>query len=278
MIDSFKNFKDIYKSKKKYNLEELKKFVKASLTKEDFLEYIFTYFSKDNLLSEVDFSLFKEKLSENEFQQLHPKYHYQILWDTLEKQGFTAVDASNNIKWLSITVQMIMNDCIESTFLATLKKNGKDEILEAIRNSENGDNEKLLEVARAIKRALYGFPQFRGKKGIYQSHSIAVAWWRTNLATEINKSTQIEKDVLYEYFKNNSSNYDELVMRMTSKLTIVADKNIRDGLFLYIIESTLTSTKDFKKIIETIGIESTWRAMGSLTADENKEIIGTLAA
>ena len=278
MNNGLQEFKKTYKSKKDYNKNALLALVTSALKKETFISYILTYFTEDEIMEEIDFSAFKEKLSENEYQQLHHTYHYQILWDTLEQQNFTAIDASKPSKWLSITIQMIMNDVIEPSFLAMLKKNGRDEILEAIRYSNNGDDNKLLEVSRAIKRSLYGITQVRGLKGIYQSQPLAVAWWRIHLATEISKQTKIDKDDLYTYFQYNSSNYDELVMRMTSKLTVISDKNIRDGLFLYVINNTITNTKEFKKIIEKIGIESSWRAMGSLTANDNKEIIESLVA
>jgi len=59
---------------------------------------------------------------------------------------------------------------------------------------------------------------------------------------------------------------------------VIADKNIRDGLFQYIIEKELTNTKDFKEIIKIIGIELSWRAMGSLDVEDNKKIIEGLVA
>ncbi len=277
MNDGFAKLIKLYKSTTVNNKDELIKLVKSALNKKTFVNYMLTYFSKDEIMDEIDFSSFKEKLSENEYQQLHPKYHYKVLGDILSNQNFTSVDASKPTKWISITIQMIINDCIEPTFLAKLKKSGRDEILEALRATNSGNDDKLFEVSRAILRNLYGITQVRGLKGIYQSQPLAIAWWRIHLATEINKQTKIDKNIIYEYFSNNSSKYDELVLRMTSKLTIVADKNIRDGLFLYIINKNMTDN-EFKEIIRKIGIESSWRAMGSLSANDNKNIIEGLVA
>ncbi|HIP27143.1 MAG TPA: hypothetical protein EYG80_05755 [Flavobacteriaceae bacterium] len=277
MNNGFDEFKRIY-TQQKQNKEELLSLIKATLQKETFIDYMKKYFTNNEFIEEINFSEFKEKLSENEYQHLHHEYHYDILWDTLAKQGFTAIDASKPSKWLSITIQMIMNDIIEPSFLATLKKNGREEIQEAIRDFNKGDDKKLLEVSRAIKRSLYGFAQLRAKKGLYQSHPLAVSWWRIYLAKEISKQTKIDKKDIYLYFQNNISNYDELVLRMISKLTVVADKNVRDGLFLYVIDKSITDVKEFKKIIEKIGIESSWRAMGNLTPNDNKDIIESLVA
>ena len=54
----------------------------------------------------------------------------------------------------------------------------------------------------------------------------------------------------------------------------VSNKNVLE----YIIEKEVTNTKDFKEIIRMIGIESSWRAMGSLDIEDNKKIIESLVA
>jgi len=283
MNKGLERFKAIYKTTKKYDIVEIEKMVRATLSKETFLEYIFQYFKKDDLLDEVDFSNFTialgcDSLSDNEFQQLHPDYHYNALWDTLSKQGFSPIDASNPVKWLSITIQMVMNNNIKSTCLAMNKKNGRDEILEALNYFNDGDESKLLEVAKAIKRNLYGFIQVRAKKGLYQSQPIARAWWILYLSKEISKQTKIKEKTISEYLLDNKTNFDELIMRMSSKLTVIADKNIRDGFFKFLIDKKVTNTNDFKEVIRKIGIESSWRAMGSLDINDNKKIIESLVA
>jgi len=254
------------------NQLESRKLLKSALDKEQFLEYILNYFKEDDLLEIVDFSNFKEKLSKNEFQQLHSEYHYEPLWETLNNQNFTSIDATNPIKWLSITYQAIKNDIIKPYYLAFEKnnKNGRDNIIEALRLSRQDNNKKLFDICRAILRHTFGSIQERGKKGIYQDVPFAITWWRIYLAKEI---TTIDEVKIYKYFDKNPTNYNELIMRMSSKLTVIADKNIRDGFFEFFIENNITDTNNFKQIIHIIGIESSWRAMGSLSVDENKTII-----
>jgi len=259
---------------------EAKKLVESALNKNDFLNYILGYFEENEFLDLIDFSGFKEKLSENEFQQLHPKYHYEALWQTLESQNFTSIQATNPIYWLSISYQAIKNDTIKPHYLAfeNNNKNGKENIIEALRLSQNGNNKKLFDISRAILRHTFGAIQERGKKGIYQDIPFAITWWRIYLAKEISSRTKLDKVKIYEYFDKNPTNYNELIMRMSSKLTIIADKNIRDGFFQYFIDNNITDTKKFKQIIKTIGIESSWRAMGALNPDENQKIIESLVA
>jgi hypothetical protein len=275
MHDALKRLKKITK-----NRDESIRLLEAALSKKAFLEYLAEYFNPDELKQEIDFSDFKEKLNEDEFQQMHPKYHYPILWETLEKQGFTAIDATKPIKWLSISYQLLENELIEPYFLAYLEnsKNGRNNIIEALRLAKDGKNKKLFDVCRAILRHMFGHIQERGPKAVYQDIPFSVAWWRVYLAKEIQKKTSIEEAILYNYFKNNPTNYNELVMRMSGKLTVIADRNIRDGFFLYVVEKSITKTKEFKEIIAKIGIESTWRSMGSLSPTENKKIIESLVA
>lgn len=275
MNDALKKLKKITK-----NREESIKLLNASLSRKDFLAFMAEYFDVEELLREVDFSAFQDKLNEDEFQQMHPKYHYPILWDTLEKQGFTAIDATKPIKWLSISYQLIDNGLIEPYFLGYLEnsKNGRNNIIEALRLANDGKDKKLFDVCRAILRHMFGHIQERGPKAVYQDIPFAVAWWRVYLAKEIQKKTNIEEAILYNYFKNNPTNYNELVMRMSGKLTVISDRNIRDGFFLYVVEKSITKTKEFKEIIAKIGIESTWRAMGGLSPTENKKIIESLVA
>jgi len=157
-------------------LERLKKITKnrlesirlleATLNKDNFLEYLLDYFKEDELLNEVDFSEFNEILSENEFQQLHPKYHYKPLWDTLNTQKFSSLDATNPLKWLSITYQAVKNEIIKPYYLAyeNNNKNGKSNIIEALRLSKNGNDKKLFDICRAILRHTFVLSKKEEKK------------------------------------------------------------------------------------------------------------------
>ena len=216
MNDALKRLKKITK-----NRDESIKLLEAALSKNSFLEYLAEYFNPKDLKQEIDFSDFKEKLNEDEFQQMHPKYHYPLLWKTLEKQRFTAIDATKPIKWLSISYQLIENELIAPYFLAYLEnsKNGRNNIIEALRLAKDGKNKKLFDVCRAILRHMFGHIQERGPKAVYQDIPFSVAWWRVYLAKEIEKKTGIKEAILYNYFKNNPTNYNELVMRMSGKLT-----------------------------------------------------------
>jgi hypothetical protein len=259
------------------NSEESIKLLESALDKEDFLKYLLSYFDEEDILKEVNFSNFDKKLSENEFQQL-PNEISEEFWGALESVEFSSIDATKPIKWLSITYQAIKNDLIHPYYLAFLdnSKNGKNNILEALRLAKQNETKKLFDVCRAILRHMFGHIKERGPKAVYQDIPFSIAWWRVYISKEAFAQTGLYREVVFDYLNQNPTNYNELVMRMSGKLTVVADKNIRNGLFLYVLNHSITKTSEFKKTIEKIGIESTWRAMGALSPDENKEIIESL--
>ncbi len=252
--------------------------LKAALNKDTFLEYILTYFDEEALLNEINFSNFNEKLSENEFQQLHYLYHYPLLWNVLKEQKFSTIDASNPIKWLSITFQAIKNDNIKPYYLAFVDndRDGKNNIYEALRLSEQGNDKKLFNICRAILRHTFGSIQERGRKGIYQDIPFSIAWWKIFLSKEIANNIQKKDSDVVQYLLLNKSAYNDLIEKMGFTLTIMADKNIRDGLFLYVLSNDNNGTSKFKYLSKIIGIESAWRGMGILNPAENQKIIESL--
>ena len=259
------------------NKEESRSLLKATLNKDTFLEHILKYFDKEVLLNEVNFSNFDEKLSENEFQQLHYLYHYPLLWEVLEKENFTPQDAKEPTKWLSITFQAIKNDNIKPHYLAFVDNNrdGKNNIIEALRLSEQGNDKKLFDICRAILRRMFGNIIERRGKGIYQDIPFAIAWWKIYLSKEIYKTTKLKEKNILEFLLNHKTHYNDLIANMNGKLTVIADRTIRDSLILYIIDKNTTGNM-FKDIMKRIGIESSWRAMGSLDIEDNKKIIESL--
>jgi len=259
------------------NREESIKLLTSALDRENFLEYIFTYFDKDKLYQEINFSKFNTRLSELEFQQPHPKEHYPLIWKVLEDENFSEIDATNPIKWLSISLQMIENRIIEPHYFAFVdkSKNGKKNIAGALRDANLGDNRKLFEICRAILRHIFGAIQERGKNAIYIDIPFAIAWWQIYFAKEAEKNSNIESNKIIQYFINNKTAYNNFIEK-GRELTIILDKNIRDGLFLYITEQDNIKAKDFKSITSKIGIESSCRSLGSLNANDNKVVIQSL--
>jgi len=259
------------------NREESINLLTSALSRKTFLEYIFSYFNKDKLLKEINFSKFDIQLSESEFQQPHYLEHYPLIWEVLEQKNFSTVNATNPIKWLSISLQMVKNEIIEPHYFAFVdnSKNGKKNIIEALRYERQGNTKKLFEICRAILRHMFGSIRERGKNAIYIDIPFARAWWSTYFAKEAEINLNIDSNKIIKYFINNKTAYNNFIEK-GRELTIILDKNIRDGLFLYIIEKNNLKAEDFKSITSKIGIESSCRSLGSLDAQDNKLIIQSL--
>jgi len=124
---------------------------------------------------------------------------------------------------------------------------------------------------------MFGNINERRGKGVYEDIPFAIVWWQMYFAKEAQKRTNLQSELIIQYFTENKSAYNNFIIE-GKKLTIILDKNIRDGLFLYISNNINLAPKDFKNITSKIGIESSWRSMGSLTPQENKIIIESLIA
>ena len=266
MIEGFNKFKKIIEGKNKTRLIEL---LAAFRTKDDFLLYIKDFFEYEKVVKEVNFTNFKEKFSDKEHDRI-PLFMAKKLYNILNEQNFNTFDASNPIKWLSISIQAIKNDIIEPSYFAyngETNTSGLEKLQEII-NDENIEN--ITALARLVARKFYGAISKRGQKGLYQDMPFAVAWWMYHLSKSLNN------DEFYTFFNGSKTIYDELVMRMWSKLTVISDKNIKDALLEYTLENRIKSD-EFKKIVSRIGVETSWRLMGILTKEENKTIIQDLA-
>jgi len=121
---------------------------------------------------------------------------------------------------------------------------------------------------------MFGNINERRGKGVYEDIPFAIVWWQMYFAKEAQKRTNLQSELIIQYFTENKSAYNNFIIE-GKKLTIILDKNIRDGLFLYISNNINLAPKDFKNITSKIGIESSWRSMGSLTPQENKIIVTT---
>lgn len=281
--------------------EKCLELLEASTNKENFLNFIYKYIDKNTLLDEVDISEFDEPLSENEYRKI-PYFHQKTLFKIFQNQGVTPVFATDPEFWLSVTLQAVKNNIIEPSFLAFPDtegsgNSGKLEIEKALKSDKStlkvlfgkrkGNDPLWLKVSRKILRSAFGHIEVRGKKGIYQDMPFAVSWWISYISHEVSRSTDLKSKEISTYLVNNKGIHDELFMRMSGKLTVLADNNIRDALFLYLLslneENKMTTSRftsaDTKNpgFAKRVGIESSWRCMGALDPIDNVKILEQIA-
>lgn len=247
------------------NLDKAKEFIQAFETKDSFL-YLFENYDFKDEFSDITVENFGEKFSENEFKQF-TFFHAQRLFDILGKEFI--FKGSNENSWIFLNINFVKNGFIKSEYLVNFKsKDGRFNISDAI-NSEN--KETIKETLNAIARNLYGATKLRGWKGI-QSCPMATAYFMAYLSNDIAENIEIAPNEIFEFFRSNKSIFDEFIMRMNSKLTVIAEKSVRNAIISYCISNDIKET-EFKNLVKRLGIESSWRLLGSLKEKDILDIM-----
>ena len=274
MIKRFNDLKEFAKGTDKgIDIAKAHEFLKAFKDIDSFLDY----FKFEDLNSKFEIE-FDKPISENEFANLSFD-KAQVAFESLSKQNFNEFEATNERNWLYLNINLVKQNIIKPSFFgfaSNRSSTGAENIKKAL---DCKDQEIIKDILRIIARNMYGATLgLRGKKGIYQDISLAKAWWRFYLAKEISQNTNLNLEQIYKYFVAQKSNYNELIMRMSGGLTIIANPNTRDALILFLLEQNEKITGDkLKQMIKKIGIESAWRLIGGLNLKENLQIIKEFA-
>lgn len=277
MFDGITKLKRITSMQK---VEPCKKLLESALGEGDkFISHILQDYFNDSpdIMQVISFENFRNKLSDSEYLSIPPVPHSEDLWNVLKH--ISPVQAGKPETWLSVTLQAVQNGIIEPHFLARNTNNtGKQEIQNALESSSGSHkNTPLwLKVSRRILRHAFGSISERGRKGIFTEVPFATAWWKIHLSHEISKDTDLSYEDIVKWMFKQSTNYAELAMRMSGRLTVVADESIRNGIFLFLLrscEGKHIDTDQFKELMKHIGIITSWCALGALSAEKVSTII-----
>lgn len=274
MIKKFNDLKYFAKGKnQEIDIKKAHEFLRAFKNKDDFLDY----FKFEDLTCKFKIK-FDKPMSENQFANLDFN-HAKELFENLSKQNFSEFDAVNEKNWLYLNIELVKQETIlPSSFVyaSNRSSSGIENIKKAL---DCKDQEIIKDTLRIIARNMYGatLGGLRGKKGIYQEISLAMAWWRFYLAKEISQNTNLDLEQIYKYFITQKSNYNELIMRMSGGLTIISNPYTRDALISFLLSQEKITGNKFKEIIKKIGIQSAWRLIGGLDFKDNLQIIKEFA-
>lgn len=274
MIKKFNDLKYFAKGKnQEIDIKKAHEFLRAFKNKDNFLDY----FKFEDLDSKFTIK-FDKPMSENQFANLDFN-HAKELFENLSKQNFSEFDAVNEKNWLYLNIELVKQETIlppSFVYASNRSSNGIENIKKAL---DCKDQEIIKDTLRIIARNMYGatLGGLRGKKGIYQEISLAMAWWRFYLAKEISQNTNLDLEQIYKYFITQKSNYNELIMRMSGGLTIISNPYTRDALISFLLSQEKITGNKFKEIIKKIGIQSAWRLIGGLSFKDNLQIIKELA-
>lgn len=274
MIKKFNDLKYFAKGKnQEIDIKKAHEFLRAFKNKDDFLDY----FKFEDLNSKFTIK-FDKPMSENQFANLDFNYAKE-LFENLSKQNFSEFDAVNEKNWLYLNIELVKQETIlppSFVYASNRSSSGIENIKKAL---DCKDQEIVKDTLRIIARNMYGatLGGLRGKKGIYQEISLAIAWWRFYLAKEISQNTNLDLEQIYKYFIAQKSNYNELIMRMSGGLTIISNPYTRDALISFLLSQEKITGNKFKEIIKKIGIQSAWRLIGGLSFKDNLQIIKELS-
>ena len=230
------------------------------------------------------------KFSENEFLRL-PKEPQKSLWKELKK--ISPLEACRPGLWLYLNLEAIKNANIKAYYLvgegngSSSRKKTLQTLKEVIDKPrmKRGENPAYLYYTRLALRRLFGSISERGIKALFNDAPFSKIYWRNHLAEEIakgiaknSKGAKKSFEDIVSFFHKNDSIYQEFVMRMSSKLTVIGDPPIRDPLIQVALEKQSDmDKKKFEALVRYIGIASSSRALGALPTEHNYELIDYLS-
>ncbi len=241
--------------------------------KDDFLNYL-----KQNLLNNKEAIIkgksvfFDHKFTEAEF--LFPPIDTQeIIWDVFGKiereyMGYCGF-------WGYVVIQMIKHNCITPDYLAS-NLNGVHEtgfyMLDNAINSNDG--KKIDDCSRRILRSM-GNPAPRGKRIVFNDFYLGKAYWRWNWANKMSNEISLSFEEVLETL--DEKGYAEFSARMHSGQSYISQINTLGGLLLFLNKNPETLVKNIKKIINTLGYLSIWKAIELQSPEINKQEIKIIA-
>lgn len=254
------------------SLDEAKEFIEAFQKKDSFLS-LFENYKFNGKFDDIEFEKFDEELSENEFKTL-PYFHAQRLFDILGRDFI--FKSSDENSWIYLNANLVKKEIIKPEYFVNFsKKDGRFNIENAI-NSDN--KETIKETLNAIARNLYGATKLRNFKGIPGSCPLATAYFMAFLSNETTQNEFVlqkglSRGEVFEFFRSHKDIFEEFLMRMHGGLTVIAEKSVRNALVYYAVKKEEISKDEFVNLMKRLGIESSWRLLGSLKEKEILEIM-----
>ena len=181
--------------------------------------------------------------------------------------------------WGYIVSRMIVANKIEAHYLIVSKSNGtktdgRKEIDDALRVQDKDTRNKAIDkCVRSFLLRLSGLYVERSARSVYQNCPPAKVWWQHYLTKQIAASTAQENNRVIGLLRKPAV-WEVLTEKMASRLTIIGDKNIRDGLVWYLLDNPIFCRKEsMNALIKAIGIMSAWRALGYFEPARVRDII-----
>ncbi len=190
-------------------------------------------------------------------------------------------DAANSSVWAYIARQMIAKEklCSYDLMINTGKGDefsGRSKIDNALNASGEERQKAMDKCVRNFLRHLCGLHEARSTRTIYQDCPFARAWWQCHIAESV-ENTDNQK--IISLFHEKKRVWRHLSDKMAAQLTVLGDKNIRNGIIMFLKnKDAYHQEKPLKDLLTRVGIMTTWCALGYFPPEQVKMYVAELAA
>ncbi len=207
-----------------------------------------------------------------------PEITAKAMWEIWKDMELDV--ACSSPVWGYIVSRLILNGQIKPYYLMVGSNGGKSDGMAEIDNALKAEGEarkkECDKCVRAFLRRLSGLYE-RGAKSVYENCPPARALWQYKIAEQTANNAGIAREDIIALFSEFSGIWGVLSERMASRLTIIGDENIRDGLIRFLINkdgaSKYRKSQGLAALIKSIGVMTAWRALGMFSPENVEEII-----
>lgn len=186
--------------------------------------------------------------------------------------------------WGEVTLSHIENGKIKSSYLAASLGNGLGGLKRIERALIDDDADAINNCVLTALRRLGGLQEKRGNRSVYVDCPFGKAWWRKRLCEEIQVevsglSADYSYDEIMRIFRISQGYWENLIMMLVSRNSIVGDKKARDALVLTLIDlkeedstQDIFQAKSLMKLCRVLGVRAAWQEYGVMEIDELKTV------
>ena len=181
-------------------------------------------------------TLCPERLTESEYKQPPANTETDLYeaWSSL-----TPRIACRTTFWAHLTFRHIVESRIQSSFLAANggpSATGTARIDRVLQGEGDIAAKPIDSCVRTVLRRLGGLPEARGNRSVYVDCPFARAWWRERLIREVSGGDPELAATVREVARVNQTYWEELVVLVVSRNSILGSRAIRDTFILSLAE------------------------------------------
>ena len=216
-------------------------------------------------------SLCPDVLTESEFKQPPTSTEVDLYraWSSL-----TPRIACRATFWANLTCLHIENGRIRAAYLAAngiSGATGAERIDRVLQGEGESVAKPIDDCVRTVLRRLGGLPEARGNKSVYVDCPFARAWWRERLINEVSKGCPDLVGDVREVTRVNQTYWEELVVLVVSRNSVLGSHEVRDGFILSLAE--LLKAEEGTPLRKSKNLRIACRMVGTIQASRELSVL-----